>query len=272
MFAAWAGAEIIIAVSVALSGGPKIATMSWLAMPVVTLASRFSIRGIAAGVALALDSAPRVSFAIDPDAVIREPPIVIGAGRADRRRDAALDGAHAVRRRVPQPGGARRADRHAQPLGARDTRLRAHPAVPGHRGGGRRDHRRHRPLQAHQRRVRPRPRGRRPQGRGVRDAQGPARLRPRLPARRRGVPRARSGRRAVPRRRARRTTACRRRGRAARRRPPGDDQLRRRGLRAGAALDYPALFALADQRLYRAKHAGRNQVCSADAVATRIAA
>ncbi len=77
MFAAWAGAEIITAVSVAVSGGPKIATMSWLAMPVVTLASRFSDRGIAAGVALALALLLIVAFAIDTQAVIHDPPIVI---------------------------------------------------------------------------------------------------------------------------------------------------------------------------------------------------
>ncbi len=78
MFAAWAGAETIIAVSVALSGGPKVATMSWLAMPVVTLASRFSNRGIAAGVALALALLLIVSFAVDADAVIHNPPFVLG--------------------------------------------------------------------------------------------------------------------------------------------------------------------------------------------------
>jgi diguanylate cyclase (GGDEF)-like protein len=77
MFAAWAGSEIIIAISVALSGGPKIATMSWLAMPLVTLASRFSNRGIAAGVALALVLLLAVSFIVDPHAVIHDPPFVI---------------------------------------------------------------------------------------------------------------------------------------------------------------------------------------------------
>jgi len=33
-----------------------------------------------------------------------------------------------------------------------------------------------------------------------------------------------------------------------------------------------ALFALADGRLYRAKHGGRNQVCSTDPAAVRVAA
>jgi diguanylate cyclase (GGDEF)-like protein len=77
LFAAWAGAEVIIAVAVAISGGPAVATLAWLAIPVVTLASRFSIRGIAAGVAIALALLFAVAFGVDAGAVIDEPPLVI---------------------------------------------------------------------------------------------------------------------------------------------------------------------------------------------------
>ena len=77
LFAAWAGAEVIVAISVALSGGPEVATLSWLAIPVVTLASRFSIRGIAAGVAIALALLFAVAFGVDAGAVVDEPPLVI---------------------------------------------------------------------------------------------------------------------------------------------------------------------------------------------------
>lgn len=77
LFAAWAGAEAIIAIAVAIGGVPEIATLSWLAIPVVTLASRFSIRGIVAGVAIALALLFAVAFGIDPEAVLGEPPIVI---------------------------------------------------------------------------------------------------------------------------------------------------------------------------------------------------
>lgn len=77
LFAAWAGAEAIVAVSVALSGGPEVATLSWLAIPVVTLASRFSIRGIVAGVAIALALLFAVAFGGDAGAVVDEPPLVI---------------------------------------------------------------------------------------------------------------------------------------------------------------------------------------------------
>jgi diguanylate cyclase (GGDEF)-like protein len=76
-FAAWAGAEAIIAIAVAIAGGPEVATLSWLAIPVVTLASRFSIRGIVAGVAIALALLFAVAFGIDAGAVIAEPPLVI---------------------------------------------------------------------------------------------------------------------------------------------------------------------------------------------------
>jgi diguanylate cyclase (GGDEF)-like protein len=77
LFAAWAGAEAIVAVSVAISGGPAVATLSWLAIPVVTLASRFSIRGIVAGVAIALAMLFAVAFAVDASAVVDEPPLMI---------------------------------------------------------------------------------------------------------------------------------------------------------------------------------------------------
>lgn len=77
LFAAWAGAEGIVAISVALSGGPEVATLSWLAIPVVTLASRFSIRGIVAGVTIALALLGAVAFGGDAGAVLDEPPLVV---------------------------------------------------------------------------------------------------------------------------------------------------------------------------------------------------
>jgi diguanylate cyclase (GGDEF)-like protein len=77
LFAAWAGSEVIIAISVALSGGPEIATLSWLAIPVVTLASRFSPRGIAAGVAIALALLAAVAFGVGAGAVLHDPPLVV---------------------------------------------------------------------------------------------------------------------------------------------------------------------------------------------------
>jgi diguanylate cyclase (GGDEF)-like protein len=77
MFGAWAGSELIIAVSVALTGGPTTATMSWFAIPIVTLASRFSDRGIAVGVALTLGLLLAVAFGVDAHAVVKDPTLVI---------------------------------------------------------------------------------------------------------------------------------------------------------------------------------------------------
>ena len=77
LFAAWAGSEAIIAISVGISGGPKVATLSWLAIPVVTLASRFSDRGIVCGVTIALALLFAVAFGVDGGAVLDEPTLVI---------------------------------------------------------------------------------------------------------------------------------------------------------------------------------------------------
>jgi diguanylate cyclase (GGDEF)-like protein len=73
MFAAWVGTQTVLAVAVAISGGPKVATMSWFAIAVVTLASRFSDRGIAAGVGVTFALMFAVAFGVDAQAVINEP-------------------------------------------------------------------------------------------------------------------------------------------------------------------------------------------------------
>ena len=49
MLAAWIGSEIMIAGAVALEGGPRVSALSWLAIPVITLSTRFSMRGVVAG-------------------------------------------------------------------------------------------------------------------------------------------------------------------------------------------------------------------------------
>jgi diguanylate cyclase (GGDEF)-like protein len=77
IFGAWVGAQIIIAASVALTGGPNVPTMSWFAIPIVTLASRFSTRGIALGVAITLALMAAVAFGVDAQAVINDPPKLI---------------------------------------------------------------------------------------------------------------------------------------------------------------------------------------------------
>ena len=53
MFGAWIGSEITIAGAVSLAGRPGVAALSWLAIPVITLSSRFPMRGVVAGVIIA---------------------------------------------------------------------------------------------------------------------------------------------------------------------------------------------------------------------------
>jgi diguanylate cyclase (GGDEF)-like protein len=76
LFAAWAASEVIIAATVALTGGSNM-TISWLALPIVTLASRFSTRGIAAGVAIAIGLLLAVVLGTNADAVMHNPTLVI---------------------------------------------------------------------------------------------------------------------------------------------------------------------------------------------------
>jgi diguanylate cyclase (GGDEF)-like protein len=73
MFAAWTGAELVIAACIVLSGGPDSPALAWLAIPVVTLASRFSARGVILGVATACLLLVAVTFGVDPGKVLDDP-------------------------------------------------------------------------------------------------------------------------------------------------------------------------------------------------------
>ena len=77
MFGAWLMSELVIAGAVALSGGPNVATMSWIAIPVLTLSSRFSMRGVLAGVVISLILVLAVAFGVDAHAVLVSPVRVI---------------------------------------------------------------------------------------------------------------------------------------------------------------------------------------------------
>jgi diguanylate cyclase (GGDEF)-like protein len=77
MFAAWIGSELAIAGAVSLEGGPRVAALSWLAIPVITLSSRFSMRGVVAGVAIAFAFVLAVAFGVDASYVIEDPERVI---------------------------------------------------------------------------------------------------------------------------------------------------------------------------------------------------
>jgi diguanylate cyclase (GGDEF)-like protein len=77
MFAAWIGSELTIAGAVSLEGGPRVMALAWLAIPVITLSSRFSMHGVIAGVAIAGALVLAVAFGIDAHAVVQSPELVI---------------------------------------------------------------------------------------------------------------------------------------------------------------------------------------------------
>ncbi|HEY0517102.1 MAG TPA: diguanylate cyclase [Solirubrobacteraceae bacterium] len=76
MFTAWVGSELTIAGAVALQGGARTAATAWLAIPVITLSSRFSMRGIVAGVVIASALVLAVGFGTHPQAVLDSPDLV----------------------------------------------------------------------------------------------------------------------------------------------------------------------------------------------------
>ena len=77
MFTSWVGSGCVIAGAVALNGGPTVPTLSWLAIPIITLSSRFSMRGVAAGVAINVVLVLIVAFGVDTHSVIDNPTLVI---------------------------------------------------------------------------------------------------------------------------------------------------------------------------------------------------
>jgi diguanylate cyclase (GGDEF)-like protein len=77
VFSAWVGGELMIAGALALEGGHRTAGLSWLAIPVITLSARFSIRGVAAGVAIAASLMLAVAFGMEASIVLANPELVI---------------------------------------------------------------------------------------------------------------------------------------------------------------------------------------------------
>ena len=73
LFASWAVSELVIAGSVAVTGGITSYTASWLLVPLVTLPARFGSRGVAAGVAFIGVLVTAIAIAIEPSQPL--PPI-----------------------------------------------------------------------------------------------------------------------------------------------------------------------------------------------------
>jgi diguanylate cyclase (GGDEF)-like protein len=77
IFAAWLTTQITIAAAVALSDGPVGVAMAWLALPVVTLSARFSMKGVVLGVGATLLLMIAVAFGVHADRVLDSPPLII---------------------------------------------------------------------------------------------------------------------------------------------------------------------------------------------------
>ena len=70
---AWVLSQTIIAVSIALTGGPASPALPWLAIPTVTLPARFGPRGVVAGGTLTILVLLAVTVGIDAGEVIANP-------------------------------------------------------------------------------------------------------------------------------------------------------------------------------------------------------
>ena len=77
MFGAWVGSQVMIAIAVALTGGPAVAALSWLAIPVVTLSARFSLRGVITGVAITIVLLLVVAFSSAAGEVLDKPTLLL---------------------------------------------------------------------------------------------------------------------------------------------------------------------------------------------------
>jgi diguanylate cyclase (GGDEF)-like protein len=77
MFGAWVASALTIAIAVALSGARGAAALPLLAIPVLTLTSRFSTRGVTVGVLISLALAFAVGFGIDEATVLANPVLII---------------------------------------------------------------------------------------------------------------------------------------------------------------------------------------------------
>jgi diguanylate cyclase (GGDEF)-like protein len=77
MFGAWIGSALTIAGAVALSGARGTSALPLVAIPVLTLSSRFSLRGVIAGVLISLALTLAVAFGVDTGTVIADPVLII---------------------------------------------------------------------------------------------------------------------------------------------------------------------------------------------------
>lgn len=77
LFAGWAASEIMIAASVALTGGPRSPALAWFVVPLVTLSARFSVRGVVLGVGFVVVMMTAVCLGVDAAGVIDNPTLLL---------------------------------------------------------------------------------------------------------------------------------------------------------------------------------------------------
>jgi diguanylate cyclase (GGDEF)-like protein len=77
MMAAWVISQAAIAAGVALTGGPESPALLLMLIPVVSLSARFPQRGVVAGVGITLLFMALATAAVDPAALVDEPPLTI---------------------------------------------------------------------------------------------------------------------------------------------------------------------------------------------------
>ena len=70
---AWVFAQIMIATSIVLTGGPSSPAVAWLAIPTVTLPARYGVRGLIAGVLFTASLMVAVTLGVDPSQVLQHP-------------------------------------------------------------------------------------------------------------------------------------------------------------------------------------------------------
>ena len=85
--AAWAFAQLMIGMSVVLTGGPRSLFLPWLAIPAVTLSARFNTRGVVAGVLWTAAIMIAVTVGVNPTVIADSPqrllvPLTLLAGVA----------------------------------------------------------------------------------------------------------------------------------------------------------------------------------------------
>ncbi|MCW3000916.1 MAG: hypothetical protein JWQ20_214 [Conexibacter sp.] len=74
---AWLLSELVIACSIALTGGPRSPAVAWLVIPLVTLPARFNSRAVMAGVSLVSGLMLLVTFGVDAPYIIDHPDSIV---------------------------------------------------------------------------------------------------------------------------------------------------------------------------------------------------